>query len=205
MSERFYDLDLETHPGRVFTPRAKTERLVAQALALIGDRPARVADVGTGAGTIAVAVAVNAPRAEVWATDVSADAVALAARNAVRHGVGDRVHARLGDLLEPLDGGFDLILANLPYLADTRRLPQYAHEPAAAVYAPGDGLALYRRLLDAAPGRLRRGGHVVLQFVGEIFTAEREEAGGLLARLEEAEPALVAAFEASLIDSSVKS
>jgi len=200
MSERFYDLDLDTAPGRVFTPRAKTERLVADALARIGGRAARVVDVGTGAGTVAVAVAVRAPAAEVWATDVSADAVALARRNAERHGVAERVHVLLGDLLEPVEGDFDLILANLPYLSDATPLQAYDHEPAAAVYSSGDGLAHYRRLLAGAPARLRPGGAVLLQFIGEVFAADRDELPGLLARLERESPRLLA----TLIDSSVK-
>jgi len=201
VSERFYGRDLDTAPGRVFTPRAKTERLVAEALALIGDRTARVADVGTGAGTIAVAVAVNAPAAEVWATDVSTDAVALARQNAERHGVADRVHVLVGDLLEPVEGDVDLILANLPYLSAATPLPAYGHEPAAAVYSSVDGLAHYRRLLAGAPARLRPGGTVLLQFIGEIFAAKRDELPGLVARLEREAPRLLTA----LIDSSVKS
>src|SRR5207245_2182354 len=77
-------------PGRVFTPRPATEALVDAALAHIDSRPARVADVGTGAGVIAVTIAVEDPNAEVWATDTNGAAVELARANAERHGVGDR-------------------------------------------------------------------------------------------------------------------
>src|SRR5215216_5504271 len=69
MTTRFHGLELQTAPGRVFTPRSTTEALVDAALARIDDRPVRVADVGTGSGAIAVAIAVAAPNAEVWATD----------------------------------------------------------------------------------------------------------------------------------------
>src|ERR1043166_9558742 len=111
----FCGLPLLNAPGRVRTPRPATEQLVATAAARIGPHAARVADVGTGSGSIAVALAIAAPRAEIWAGDVSAEAVLLTRANAHLCGVADRVHVVRGDLLEPLPGEFDLILANLPY------------------------------------------------------------------------------------------
>jgi release factor glutamine methyltransferase len=165
----FFDIDLVTAPGRVFTPRPATEQLVERALAAIGGRAARVADVGTGAGAIAVALAVNAPRAEIWATDTSAEAVALAQTNAARHGVAHRVHVQHGSLLEPVHGLFDLVVANLPYLPEARRAQhEYEHEPADAVYARGDGLGHYRRLLGQARRRLRPGGTLLVQLHRKI-------------------------------------
>jgi release factor glutamine methyltransferase len=92
MRTTFYDLPFETAPGRVFKPRAATEALVDAALQRIDGQPLRVADVGTGSGAIAVALAVNRPQVEVWATDTSPEAVALARENAERNGVADRVH-----------------------------------------------------------------------------------------------------------------
>ena len=182
----FYDLELFTAPGRVFTPRPATERLVAAALAELGGRRTRVADVGTGAGAIAVAIAVHAPAAEIWATDTNPDAVALARQNAVRHGVDRRVHVLAGDLLEPVPGELDLIVANLPYLPDSlHTLHRYDEEPASAVYAPVNGLAYYRRLLAAAEERLARGGSVLIQFHREVLRAERAHLPALRARLEE--------------------
>ena len=104
----------------------------------------RVADVGTGSGAVAIALAVNRPNVEVWATDTSAEAVELARANAERLGVADRVHVVQGDLLEPLTEPVDLVVANLPYLPEGQPDPRYDDEPPEAIYAPGDGLDPYR-------------------------------------------------------------
>src|SRR5437762_3360305 len=105
-------------PGRVMAPRPASEALVEAAVARVGNARARVADVGTGSGAIAVSIALRAPAAEVWASDLSECAVRIARRNAERHGVADRVHVVQGDLLDPLPGSLDVIAANLPYLPD---------------------------------------------------------------------------------------
>src|SRR2546428_9107165 len=156
MEASFYELSLHVAPGRVMTPRPATETLVDAALAHVGDRPARVADVGTGSGAIAVVLAVRAPQIEVWATDLCEAAAALSRRNAQRHGVSDRVHVVVGDLLGPVPGPLDLIVANLPYLPERLRdeRPEYREEPVQAIFAPGDGLGPYRRLLASAESRL---------------------------------------------------
>src|SRR2546423_6044347 len=104
MTTTFHGLDLLTAPGLVFTPRASTEALIDAALARIDDRPATVADVGTGSGAIAVGLAVAEPEIEVWATDTSEAAVKLARADAEPHGGGSRVHALRGDLPETLPG-----------------------------------------------------------------------------------------------------
>jgi HemK-like putative methylase len=100
----FNGLSLLTAQGRVMTPRAATGQLVAAALERLGERPARVVDVGTGSGAIALAVAAAALQAEFWATDTSRCAVALTRLNARRQGLQDRVIVRHGDLLEPVPG-----------------------------------------------------------------------------------------------------
>ncbi len=173
----FCGLALEAAPGRVMTPRPATERLVAAALREVGRGRARVADVGTGSGAVAIALAAAAPRLEVWATDTSACAVELARENVRRHGLGERVGVRHGDLLEPLEGTFDLIVANLPYLpaASAPAHPELASEPATAVYAPGDGLGPYRRLLAAAEERLTDAGVVVFQLHREPVVVGRDQ------------------------------
>lgn len=180
----FCDLTFLTSPGRVMTPRPATEALVERALERIGDRALRIADVGTGAGVIAVALAVHAPHADVWATDVSAEAVELACVNAERLGVAGRVHCLEGDLLEPIPGKLDLVAANLPYLPDWLADPDLAGEPPEAVYAPGDGLDPYRRLLDQCEARLAEGGAVVIQFRRRVLEAERSRLHDLRERLE---------------------
>jgi release factor glutamine methyltransferase len=172
------------------TPRRASEQLVAAALDRLGSHPARVVDVGTGTGAIAVAIATAAPNVHVFATDTSGCAVALARRNARRHGVDDRVTVRHGDLLDPVPGRIDLVVANLPYLpaADAGRYPDLAGEPAAAVFARGDGLEPYRRLLAACVGRLEGDAWIVIQLHRRVLSASAAELPTLRSRLEQPRP-----------------
>jgi release factor glutamine methyltransferase len=171
------------------TPRPATERLVERALARIGSEPGRVVDVGSGSGAIAVAVALRAPNAEVWATDVSETAVELTRANIARFELAQRVHTVQGDLLEAVPGYFDLVVANLPYLPERLRLARaYADlraEPLSAVFAPADGLGPYRRLLAASEERLTESGALLIQYRRRILQATRSDLGCLLADLEE--------------------
>jgi release factor glutamine methyltransferase len=186
MRTSFYDLDLLTSPGRVFTPRGATERLVDAALERIDGKPVRVADVGTGTGAVAVALAVNRPGIEVWATDTSEEAVELARANAELHGVSDRVHVLHGDLLGPVPTTVDVVVANLPYLPESKHEAAYDDEPHEAVYAPGDGLDPYRRLLDVCrEGKLvSPGGTVFIQFHREPLEADCWQLEDLREQLE---------------------
>ena len=183
---RFCGLAVGTRPGVVMTPRRTSEHVVETALDVLGDRPAIVADVGTGSGAIAVALAAGAPQARVWATDTSRAAVALACENVRRHGLLHRVVVLEGDLLDPVPGPVDLVVANLPYLPAGERAqhPDLAGEPAVAVFAERDGLGPYRRLLDACQGRLAPEGALVLQFRGRVLRATRNGLDALRARLE---------------------
>jgi release factor glutamine methyltransferase len=185
----FCGLRLLTAPGRVMIPRPATERLVERALARLGSEPARVVDVGSGSGALAVAIALRAPNAEVWATDLFEAAVKLTRANVARYRLGHRVHVVQGDLLEAVPGTFDLVVANLPYLPERLRLDSaYADlrsEPTSAVFAPADGLGPYRRLLEASRRRLTDRGAVVIQYRGRILEATRSELCSLLAELEE--------------------
>ena len=187
----FANLRLATAPGRVFSPRPATERLVDTALELVGDEPKRVADVGTGSGAIAVALAVEKPLIEVWATDTNSDAVELARTNAERLGVDDRVHVIHGDLLEDIPFPVDVVVANLPYLPDSLHDHRYDNEPPDAIYAPGDGLDPYRRLLNACrEGKLvTPGGVVVIQFHRKPFVANCWQLEDLRTSLEQRTPA----------------
>ena len=153
MQADFHGLTFVTDPGRVFTPRATTEQLVDAALERIGDQPARVADIGTGSGVIAVTLALRAPAIEIWASDTCARALEIASANAER--LGARVHLVQGDLLDGLPRDLGLIVANLPYLAPGT--PGYDDEPAAAVFSSGDGLEHYRRLIAGAGDHLTAG------------------------------------------------
>ena len=187
MRTTFCDLHLETAPGRVFAPRPTTEALVNAALDRIDGVPMRIADVGTGSGAIAVALAVNKPAVEIWATATNEEAVELAQANARKLGVADRVHVLRGDLLEPLPAPVDLIVANLPYLPESEHDTRYDDEPDDAVYAPGDGLDTYRRLLDACrDGKLKTGGTVLLQYDGRPYEADCWQLEDLRAQLEHA-------------------
>ena len=174
--KEFMGLDFEVTPD-VLVPNPDTEVLVQRAVAIAreNDRPVRVADVGTGSGCIAIAVAHYAPNTEVWASDVSRQALAVAARNVARHHLAERVRLQQSDLMGGLAGEFDLVCANLPYVASGVRLPaEVTAQPTRALYAGEGGAALVRRLLDEAPARLRPGGRVLAEIDPAIAAAMSE-------------------------------
>jgi release factor glutamine methyltransferase len=163
--KEFMALDFEVTPG-VLIPNPDTEVLVQRAVAIAreADGPLRVADVGTGSGNIAIAIAHYAPNTEVWATDISREALDVAARNVARHHLDARVHLVCGDLLAPLPGELDMVCANLPYVDSAARLPaEVTAQPASALYADQGGQILVGRLLDEAPARMRPGGRVLAE------------------------------------------
>ena len=168
----FYGLDFVVNPS-VLVPRQETELLVDTALAYAGARDGgrvAIADVGTGSGAIVVAVAHHLPQATVYATDTSAEALAVAEVNSRRHGVSARVHFRHGDLLRPLPGPVDLIVSNPPYIktAQIAELAQEVrNEPVLALDGGEDGLAVMRRLISQAPGYLRPGGRMLVEIAPE--------------------------------------
>lgn len=181
----FNGLKLLTSPGLVMTPRPASEQLVAAAWARVGDGEARVVDVGTGSGAIAIAIAGACPNAEVWATDTSWSSVQLARVNVRCHGLVGRVFVRQGDLLAPVRGSFDVIVANLPYVpaSSASDHPELRVEPFDAVFAGGDGLEPYRRLIDCAMTRLADGGALLLQLDRRLVSADRGELPALAAAL----------------------
>ncbi len=164
----FYGLDLVVTPATLI-PRPETELLVEAAIELSRRHSeAIIADLGTGSGAIAIALAKSLPRAVVYAVDVSSEALGIARLNAERHDVSSRIAFRRGDLLEPVDVRLDLIVANLPYVSagELRGLePEVRdHEPALALAAGIDGLDLIRRLLQQASRYLRPDGAICLEF-----------------------------------------
>ena len=180
----FWNLDIEVRPG-VLIPRPETELLVEEALSRLspevperGGRPepsaaapaasARIADVGTGSGCIAVAIARWLPLAEVVAIDASDEALAVARLNATRHEVSARVRFLKADLLAGAAGPFDAVVSNPPYVPapDLAGLqPEVRdHEPLLALTGGIDGLDVVRRLVPDAAAVLRPGGWLLFEF-----------------------------------------
>jgi release factor glutamine methyltransferase len=197
--QEFWGLEFEVTPA-VLIPRPETEHVMEVALARLGERgikihmdtgtpreKLRVADVGTGSGCLAVALAWELPHAEVYATDISEPALEIARRNAARHGVVDRIHFLQGDLLtglenaEPSSEGarhampaptqngplFDLIVSNPPYIAGSKAAQLQRevrdHEPHTALFGGPTGVEMYQRLIDQARDLLRDRGILVLE------------------------------------------
>lgn len=162
--KEFFGLTLRVTPDTL-VPRPDTETLVNWALALLpADRPCQVADLGTGSGAIALAIASQRPRAQVTAVDFSAGALAVALGNAERLNLGN-VTGRLGSWFEPLaDERFDLIASNPPYIAEgDHHLAALTHEPITALTSGPDGLDDLRLIVKSAPTHLRDGGWLVLE------------------------------------------
>ena len=182
-SRGFWTLDLAVTPATL-VPRPETELLVELALARIpAGVDARIADLGTGSGANALAIAKERPRARVVATDASVSALDVARANAKRNGIGN-VEFRHGDWLAPLAGeSFDLIASNPPYIAlgdphlgegDLR------FEPASALASGSDGLDAIRVIASGAPAHLRAGGWLSLEHgwvQGDAVRALLREAG----------------------------
>lgn len=160
----------------VLVPRSPLAELILEGFTPWVDPASvrRVVDVGTGSGCLGVATAVYLPQAHVDAVDISLEALALARRNADRHGVGDRVEVIESDLLDALEERrYDVILANPPYVptASMDGLPaEHRWEPALGLEAGEDGLDLVRRLLETAADHLEEDGVVILE-VGEAAEA----------------------------------
>ena len=186
-TQAFWKLDFLVSPD-VLIPRPETELLVEEALRFLeGRERPLVVDVGTGTGCIALSLAAERTDAEVHAVDLSPAALAVATANAERLGLRPRVAFHLGDLLGPLHalrGRVDLVASNPPYVnpADRDRLaPEVRdHEPALALFPPGEPYLAYRRLAPDAHALLRPGGGLILevgQGMAEEVTAIVEGAG----------------------------
>jgi release factor glutamine methyltransferase len=156
----FFGLDI-TVDRRVLIPRPETELLVERVLAQAREmqpegRPLCIADVGTGSGAIAVALAVNLPQATIYASDVSDDALGVAAQNVWRYGVGEQVQLLPGNLLDPVPGPLDIVVANLPYVAreDLAGLPPQVrdYEPTVALDGGPGGLQVIAKALETIAG-----------------------------------------------------
>jgi release factor glutamine methyltransferase len=190
----FWTICLAVGPGAL-VPRPDSETLIEAALAHFGEQgPATVLDLGTGPGTLLLAALAQWPEARGLGVDASDEALAYAERNAAALGLADRAVFRSGDWTERLEGRFELILCNPPYIEAGAALPPDVAdwEPAEALYAGADGLDAYRRLAPSLGPRLAPGGIACIEvgagqaaavsalFAAEGFTTEsRADLGGI--------------------------
>lgn len=184
-SQEFYGLPLRVTPA-VLIPRPETEHTVEAVLERMPqDRPIAIADIGTGSGAIALALAHHLPLATVYALDLSPAALDMAKGNATALGLQNRVQFLLSDLLSSLHpdqqhGFFDAVVSNPPYIPvdEAAQLhPQVSqYEPASALYAEEDGLSIYKRLIPQAYDALKPGGLLAM----EIGHGQRDAIAALL-------------------------
>jgi release factor glutamine methyltransferase len=183
--KEFYSIEFEVTPA-VLIPRPETETIVAAALEFLASRKAaRVLDIGTGCGAIAIAIAANAARAQVLATDISSNALEVARRNAAR--LGSRADFRRADCFDVIDGGealgrFDLVVSNPPYVCDREidcLQPEISRfEPRHALAGGTDGMNFYRRIVRGIRDYLAPDGALIVEVgdsqsgaVADIFRA----------------------------------
>lgn len=169
--QRFMGLEMLSG-AQALIPRAETELLAHRAIDLLPGERTFVIDACTGSGNLALAIAHHKPGAQVHGADISADAIALARRNATHLGLAERVTFRCGDLLAPFDepafhGNVDLVVCNPPYISSAKvpTMPAETsrHEPAAAFDGGPLGISILMRLLEAAPRFLRSGGWLAFE------------------------------------------
>ena len=199
--QEFWGMDLIVTPA-VLIPRPETEHVIEavlqlhqadvgpQTLDLSRPRPEvrgpksalRIADIGTGSGCIALALAKEFPQAEIHATDISPAALEIARANAARHQLANRIRFREADLLAGLDPPFDFIVSNPPYVGESEedqvQLEVRKFEPRNAVFAGATGIEVIERLIPQAQAALKPGGWLVMEISGTIADQVRELLGG---------------------------
>jgi release factor glutamine methyltransferase len=177
----FYGRTFKTDK-RALIPRPETELLVDTLLKEVtkGEPSTRLVDVGTGSGVLAITLALERPELEVFALDLSEEALALARENAERLGVLDRVAFRRSDLLEGIEGPFHWVVANLPYVptSDLNGLQrEVKYDPGLALDGGKDGLTIIKRLIESVPGKIASNGMIAL----EIGQGQSQRVLGFLA------------------------
>lgn len=187
----FYGLDFYVD-RHVLIPRPESELLVEKTLEIARGRDmTNIVDVGTGCGAIAISLAKNLTGIKIYATDISLPALKVAESNCRRHDVTDRIELLQGDMLEPLPGPVNLIIANLPYVkkSDLPENGPLRFEPVLALDGGRDGLSLIERLCRQAKGEITNGGYMILEIgegqantvndiIHELFPAARVEITG---------------------------
>jgi release factor glutamine methyltransferase len=166
---------------RALVPRPETEQLVELLKSRIPHPASRILDIGTGSGVIALSLAANFPEAEVTATDVAEDALALARENAERLSLTTRVVFLRSDLLLYVNHVYDVIVANLPYIAAGDRATlsrEVRHDPEIALFGGKQGDEIVRRLIDSAPAKLKPGGLLAL----EVGLGQADHLAALMAK-----------------------
>ena len=167
-AKEFWSLLFEVN-REVLIPRPETEILVEEALLAANNMPGelRILEIGVGSGAVSVALARELPAARLVATDISAAALAVARRNALAHGVADRIDFLCGDLYAPVVGAFDLIVSNPPYIAadEFAQLPRGVRdfEPGLALIAGEGGTARHREIIAGSRRHLRKGGWLLME------------------------------------------
>ena len=165
----FWGIDFAVTPA-VLIPRPETEFIVEEALEILNSfalEAPKVADIGTGCGNIAISIAHELAHARLTATDVSREALAIAAGNAERYRVDDRISFVATSYLDGLDDTFDVICANPPYVKDADKpglAADVQHEPDVALFGGTNGLRNVEGVLDTAVDKLHRGGWLVMEF-----------------------------------------
>ena len=179
--KEFFSLQFEVNRA-VLIPRPESEFVVLECLRLARDLAApRVLDIGTGSGNIAVTVANQNPTAQVTAIDIGSEALAVAARNAAKHGVADRIRFLTGDLFDslPTNEAFEFVLSNPPYIAheDLPNLPPGVrdYEPLVALDGGSGGYVVFDRLVAQAKEHLVPGGHLIIEIGAPQHDTAREK------------------------------
>jgi release factor glutamine methyltransferase len=179
--QEFWGMDLIVTPA-VLIPRPETEHVIESVLeraSVEQRRNLRIADVGTGSGCIALALAKELPQAQIHATDISAAALEVARANAARHQLESRIHFREADLLAGCENNaFDFVVSNPPYVGESEedqvQLEVRKFEPRNAVFAGREGTEVIARLIPQAHAALRPGGWLVMEISGTIVEQVRE-------------------------------
>jgi release factor glutamine methyltransferase len=175
--QEFWGMDLMVTPA-VLIPRPETEHVIETVLDLVGRAPSpasplRIADVGTGSGCIALALAKELPQAEIHATDISAAALEIAQANAARHQLESSIQFHETDLLTGFDNNsFDFVVSNPPYVGESEedqvQLEVRKFEPRNAVFAGPTGVEVIARLIPQAYAALKPGGWLIMEISGTI-------------------------------------